>query len=210
MSTSKSNPAPEHEQSNKRTRHDDDVEVEFDKIVTYEPNELATFFLGWKNRSPAIPNINSQKINHEFPTKMVVAAIQLYAHLYSSPSDPLTLNSLFVILHDYIVKAVVEHKATVILLPELFFTPYFCQSQDSVLFESAQSDIDDVNADCGLSKNLLIGTMQVMAKDYDVVIPVSIFEKQNNTFYNTVVMIDADGKILGKYRKSLLNFFIFF
>jgi N-carbamoylputrescine amidase len=49
---------------------------------------------------------------------------------------------------------------------------------------------------------LLIKEMQHIAKTHQVVIPVSFFEKVENTFFNSVAMLDADGSILGTYRKS--------
>ena len=77
------------------------------------------------------------------------------------------------------------------LLQELFLGPYFCQSQNSALFSLAESDIEKDNA--------FISLMQNVAKQYQIVLPISIFEQKNNTFYNSVVMIDADGEILGTY-----------
>eukprot|EP01083_Nonionella_stella_P135194 411247_1 len=44
--------------------------------------------------------------------------------------------------------------------------------------------------------------MREVAKKYEVVLPISVFEQKNNTFYNSIVMIDADGEILGTYRKT--------
>ncbi|KAL3900062.1 MAG: hypothetical protein SGARI_006324 [Bacillariaceae sp.] len=44
--------------------------------------------------------------------------------------------------------------------------------------------------------------MQQLARKYSVVLPISFFDRSNNTLYNSVVVIDADGQILGKYRKS--------
>jgi N-carbamoylputrescine amidase len=48
----------------------------------------------------------------------------------------------------------------------------------------------------------LVQRMQVLARTYGVVLPVSLFERENNMLYNTVVMVDGDGTLLGKYRKS--------
>lgn len=44
--------------------------------------------------------------------------------------------------------------------------------------------------------------MQRLAAELEVVLPVSIFERSNNAYYNSVVVIDADGSVLGHYRKS--------
>ena len=47
-----------------------------------------------------------------------------------------------------------------------------------------------------------VNTMCKLAKDLSVVLPVNIFEKANNAYYNTNVIIDADGTVKGHYRKS--------
>ncbi len=90
-------------------------------------------------------------------------------------------------------RAVEEHGANLVLLQELFMGPYFCQSQEADLFALAESDIEGNNG--------FILSMQNIAKSLNVVLPISLFEQKNNTFYNSVVMIDADGEILGTYRK---------
>ena len=82
--------------------------------------------------------------------------------------------------------------ANIVLLQELFETPYFCKDIDDQYFELATT----------VEENTAVKQMQGIASDLNVVIPVSIFERANNAFFNTLVMIDADGTILGKYRKS--------
>ena len=82
--------------------------------------------------------------------------------------------------------------ANIVLLQELFETPYFCKDIDEKYFELATP----------VSENLAVLQMQSVARELGVVIPVSIFERSNNAFFNTLVMIDADGEILGKYLKS--------
>lgn len=82
--------------------------------------------------------------------------------------------------------------AQVILLPELFEGPYFCIEQDSVHFGLAQH----------VDQNPAVARCVQLAAELNVVLPVSIFEKDLNNVFNTVVMIDADGTILGRYRKS--------
>ena len=112
--------------------------------------------------------------------------------------------------------AVETHGATLVLLQELFLGPYFCQSQNASLFALAEDDIDfigdgaDDNGDGDgderrrqQRQNGIISNMQALAKRLQIVLPVSIFEKKNNTFYNSVVMIDADGSNLGTYRECL-------
>ena len=82
--------------------------------------------------------------------------------------------------------------AHIVLLQELFETPYFCKDINEKYFELATK----------VSENPAVLQMQPIAKELGVVIPVSIFERANNAFFNTLVMIDADGEILGRYRKS--------
>ena len=82
--------------------------------------------------------------------------------------------------------------ANIILLQELFMAPYFCIEQDMRHLELAQS-IDD---------SPLIQHFQALAKSLGVVLPLSFFEKANNAFFNTLVVIDADGSVLGFYRKT--------
>ncbi|EDM56180.1 carbon-nitrogen hydrolase family protein, partial [Vibrio parahaemolyticus AQ3810] len=79
------------------------------------------------------------------------------------------------------------------LLPqELFAAPYFCKKQEAKYFELAEET----------ANSHLIQEMSALAKELGVVIPVSYFEKAGNTFFNSLVMIDADGTVLDNYRKS--------
>ena len=50
--------------------------------------------------------------------------------------------------------------------------------------------------------NATIALMAKVAKDNNVALPVSFFEKSNKAYFNTIAMVDSDGTILGKYRKS--------
>jgi len=82
--------------------------------------------------------------------------------------------------------------ANIILLQELFETPYFCQKQDYRYYELAT----------GLGENPAILHFQKIAEELQVVIPVSFYEKAGNTAFNSVAVIDADGSVLGCYRKT--------
>ena len=82
--------------------------------------------------------------------------------------------------------------ANIILLQELFQTPYFCIQYDEKIFRFAQP----------YENNRIINEMAEIAKKLNVVLPISFFEKENNAYYNSIAVIDNDGKILGKYRKS--------
>lgn len=82
--------------------------------------------------------------------------------------------------------------AQIVLIQELFETPYFCKDQKPEHFGLATS----------VAENPAIAHMQRLAAELDVVLPVSFFERANNAHYNSLAMIDADGSVLGVYRKS--------
>lgn len=82
--------------------------------------------------------------------------------------------------------------ANIVLLQELFETPYFCQVHDFDYFKLATSVAD----------NAAINHFKALAKELDIVLPISFYEKSGNTFFNSVTVIDADGEILGTYRKT--------
>ena len=91
-----------------------------------------------------------------------------------------------------IVRAAHKQGAQIILLQELFKTPYFCQIENYDYFKLAEV----------FEESKLIKRFQALAKELEVVLPISFFEKDGNVFFNSLVMIDADGKIVGKYRKA--------
>jgi N-carbamoylputrescine amidase len=82
--------------------------------------------------------------------------------------------------------------AQIILLQELFETPYFCQDQKQDFFGLA-APVED---------HPVLRRMSTLAAELEVVLPVSFFERANNAYYNSLAMIDADGRALGVYRKS--------
>ncbi|EHK9546759.1 N-carbamoylputrescine amidase [Vibrio alginolyticus] len=90
------------------------------------------------------------------------------------------------------IREAAQNGANVILPQELFATPYFCKKQEAKYFELAEET----------ANSHLIQEMSALAKELGVVIPVSYFEKAGNTFFNSLVMIDADGTVLDNYRKS--------
>ena len=91
-----------------------------------------------------------------------------------------------------LIESAAKKGANVILIQELFETQYFCKDQKEELFELAKPFED----------NPTIHLMSQVAKDNNVVLPVSFFEKSNKAHFNTIAMIDSDGTIMGKYRKS--------
>ena len=82
--------------------------------------------------------------------------------------------------------------AEIILLQELFETPYFSIDTKNEHFDLAKT----------LAEQPTIKSMQVIAKDRGVVLPISFFEKSGLVYFNSIVVIDADGSIVGHYRKS--------
>lgn len=82
--------------------------------------------------------------------------------------------------------------AQIILLQELFETPYFCIEQDARHLALATT----------LEDNPAVSRMRVLAKELGVVLPVSFFERANQAYFNSIAIVDADGSVLGVYRKS--------
>lgn len=91
-----------------------------------------------------------------------------------------------------LVRAAAAKGANAILIQELFETPYFCQDQLAEYFELAAP----------FDGNPLIAEMAALAKELGVVLPVSFFEKAGRAHFNSLAMVDADGAVLGLYRKS--------
>lgn len=93
---------------------------------------------------------------------------------------------------DRLVREAAKQGADIILLQELFETPYFCQKHDFTYMDLCTT----------LEENPAVNHFKEVAKELDVVIPVSFFERAGNTAFNTIAIIDADGTVLGKYRKT--------
>ncbi|MEN0642109.1 N-carbamoylputrescine amidase [Alkalicoccobacillus gibsonii] len=93
---------------------------------------------------------------------------------------------------DKLVREAAANGANLILLQELFETPYFCQKEKPAYYAYATT----------VEENPAIQHFQKLAIELSVVLPISFYEKKNTARYNSVAMIDADGTILGTYRKS--------
>ena len=93
---------------------------------------------------------------------------------------------------DQIVRDAAANGAKLILLQELFETPYFCQKEKPEYYAYATT----------VDENPAIVHFKKLAKELGVVLPISFYEKKNTARYNSVAMIDANGEILGIYRKS--------
>ena len=91
-----------------------------------------------------------------------------------------------------LIKQSVDEGAQIVLIQELFESVYFCCLNDPKRFELAKP----------FEKNPLLMEMSDLAKELSVVLPISFFEQDNNTYYNSLAIIDADGTIIDRYRKS--------
>lgn len=90
------------------------------------------------------------------------------------------------------VREAADNDANIILLPELFERQYFCQEKRYDYYDYALP----------LEKNPAVNRFKEVAKELGVVIPVSFYERDIDRLFNTVAMIDADGRVLGIYRKT--------
>ena len=93
---------------------------------------------------------------------------------------------------DRMVREAAGLGAQVILLPELFETWYFCQERNYAFYSLAASP----------EENEAVRHFRKVAAQLKVVLPVSFFEREGNVTYNSVAVIDADGSLLGVYRKT--------
>ncbi|HEY8039505.1 MAG TPA: N-carbamoylputrescine amidase [Polyangiaceae bacterium] len=90
------------------------------------------------------------------------------------------------------VREAAARGARVILPPELLEGPYFCREEKPAWFAEARAlDADEA-----------VARLRVVARELGVVVPVSFFEQAGQAYYNSVAVIDADGALLGVYRKS--------
>lgn len=93
---------------------------------------------------------------------------------------------------DEMVRRAAQQGAQVILLPELFERPYFCQERRYEYYAFAKPVLE----------NDAVRHFLSVAKELEIVIPVSFYEKDGCTLYNSVAMVDADGSLMGVYRKT--------
>ena len=93
---------------------------------------------------------------------------------------------------DRMVREAAKKGAQVILLPELFERPYFCQERQYGYYAYATPTME----------NPAIKHFIEVAKELQVVLPISFYEKDGLVLYNSIAVIDADGTVLGVYRKT--------
>lgn len=114
---------------------------------------------------------------------VIVAAIQMQCQSDSTENIKTA---------ERLVRQAASQGAQIILLPELFERLYFCQERRYDYYQYAQS-VED---------NVAINHFKTIAKELSVVLPISFYEKDDNVLYNSIAVIDADGQVLGVYRKT--------
>ena len=91
-----------------------------------------------------------------------------------------------------LVRSAAKQGAQIILIPELFEGHYFCKDQTT----------DDLIRAIEMYSHPTVAHFAKVAKELSVVLPISVYERANNSLFNSVAIVDADGKVLGTYRKS--------
>jgi N-carbamoylputrescine amidase len=112
-----------------------------------------------------------------------------FAATQFAPTDSLKTN---LDTAEALVRAAAKDGAQVIVLQELFAAPYFCKVQDPVHFETAEPH----------DGHSWLPRFAALAKELGVVLPVSFFESAGPAFFNSIAIMDADGRDMGVYRKS--------
>lgn len=112
-----------------------------------------------------------------------VSAIQM--HCVQDPAQNLALA-------EQLVRMAAAEGGQIILLPELFERPYFCQERRYEYYAYATP----------VEENPAVRRLSQVAAELGVVLPVSFYEKDGTRLFNSIAMIDADGSLLGVYRKT--------
>ncbi len=93
---------------------------------------------------------------------------------------------------DKLVREAAADGAKVVLLPELFERQYFCQERRYDYYQFAKP----------VSENDAVLHFSKVCNDLNIAMPISFYERSGNTLFNSIAMIDADGSVLGVYRKT--------
>jgi N-carbamoylputrescine amidase len=91
-----------------------------------------------------------------------------------------------------LVREAASRGANIVLIQELFETPYFPAEEREDRFALAKP----------LDGHPTIAKMSALARELEVVLPVSFFERAGNAYFNSLAIVDADGRVMGVYRKS--------
>ena len=115
--------------------------------------------------------------------KVTVAAIQM--QMVAGVSE--NINKA-----EQMVRKAAEQGAQIILLPELFERPYFCQQRQYEFYDYATS----------VEENPAVRHFRPIAQELAVAMPISFYEKDGTRLFNSIAMLDADGSVMGVYRKT--------
>ena len=91
-----------------------------------------------------------------------------------------------------LIREAARRGAQIVLIQELFETPYFCKDHLASHLDLALP----------LEGHPAVEHFRGLARELGLVLPVSVFERANKAFFNSLVMVDANGAVLGSYRKS--------
>lgn len=91
-----------------------------------------------------------------------------------------------------LIRSAAAQGANIILIQELFETHYFCKDHTPENFSIART----------IEESPAVKRFQELARELNVVLPASVYERAGNAFYNSVAIVDADGSVLGTYRKA--------
>jgi beta-ureidopropionase len=118
--------------------------------------------------------------------------IQTRAHV--DPDAPLAeIKRGMIARHVELVTEAARQRAQAVCLQELFYGPYFCAEQETRWYQLTER----------VPEGATTGLMQELARTHGIVLVVPVYEEeQPGVYYNTAAVIDADGRFLGKYRKT--------
>jgi beta-ureidopropionase len=124
----------------------------------------------------------------------VVRCGLIQARAQVDPTAPLEeVKRTMVARHVELVAEAARQRAQTVCLQELFYGPYFCAEQETRWYQLTER----------VPQGATTGLMQELARTHGIVLVVPIYEEeQPGVYYNTAAIIDADGRFLGKYRKT--------
>ncbi|MBU2740080.1 nitrilase-related carbon-nitrogen hydrolase [Acidithiobacillus concretivorus] len=121
------------------------------------------------------------------------ALIQTAQTAEAEKLSPESIKEEMITRHLQHIEAAAAQGTQVLCMQELFYGPYFCPSQDIRWYALTEAVPDGPT----------IHLMQEYAKKYQMVLVVPVYEREmTGVYYNTAAVIDADGRYLGKYRKT--------
>lgn len=139
---------------------------------------------GFHTPAPLWDIFKQMKSGESFAMRSVTVAATQFACSWELPANADKAEAL--------VRQAAGQGANVVLVQELFAAPYFCIEQRAEYFALAAP----------AAGHPLIARFSALARELGVVLPCSFFEKAGQAHFNSVAMIDADGRVLGIYRKS--------